>query len=458
MDNPIDLNIDNNKGLNEFYKKYINNVDIEKFIKEQIKGEYVPVGLDECLRVALLNNFDIKIKEHEFKSSKYEYHYSLAKFLPDFSTNSYLAHYAGQILVGGVLSDGFDETAISVSLAVTHDLTKGGQEIFEAKAAKYFSKAKNHNVKYTITEVLYLTAKYYYETLLAKINIEIYLKNYIERNAQLEIAKSQEKAGFGTHFDVIRSESESLDAKSTVLDSLRDFKIAQAKLVNIMGIEITTLIMPFEDEIRELNLIDETKTVDDLFKIAITNREDLKRNSALIDYEKQIKNVYIADFIPKPYVTFHQQFQGTVATSVYPNYYLGGYIDWKPGEYLSFGTISKIKKQNETIKVKKLELENKIRDIKRIIISSYTASILLKKQITNNKQRVDYANESIKLAMMRFNYGKGILLDIIQAQGEITSARVQYAASIINYNLVQLELLFNSGEITADEIIKNYKP
>ena len=458
LEKPIDLKLNENNNLNTFFQKYIGNVDIENFIKEQIKGNYVPVSLDECINVSLMNNFDIKIKDHEYKSSKYNAQYHLAKFLPDFDTISYLSHYAGQILVGGVLSDGFDETAISVSLGLTHNLTKGGQEIFEAKAAKYFQKSKKHAKNFTKTQTIYLTSKYYYETLLAKINIEIYLKNLTERNAQLELAKSQEKSGFGTHFDVIRAQSEALDAKSTVINALNDFRSAQLNLTNTMGIEINTMLMPFENEITELNLVDLKNNPEDLFLIAINNREDLKNYKQLINYEKAVKNVYITDFFPKPYVTFHQQFQGTVATSVYPNYYLAGYLDWKPGEYLSLGTIKKIQEQKEKIKIKKLEYENRLRNIEKSIADSLTSSRFIQKQIKINKQRVDFANESIKLAMLRFKYGKGILLDIIQAQGEATSARVQYAASIINYNLSQLELLYSSGIINENIIIQNYKP
>ena len=71
---------------------------------------------------------------------------------------------------------------------------------------------------------------------------------------------------------------------------------------------------------------------------------------------------------------------------------------------------------------------------------------------------MEYSQESVKLAMLRFNFGKGILLDVIQAQSEATLARVEYASSVIKYNISQAELLFNSGTITIDNVVKNYKP
>ena len=50
--------------------------------------------------------------------------------------------------------------------------------------------------------------------LLAKINIEIYLRNLIERNAQLRLAENLEESGFGTQFDVIRSKTNQHKQKS----------------------------------------------------------------------------------------------------------------------------------------------------------------------------------------------------------------------------------------------------
>ena len=60
--------------------------------------------------------------------------------------------------------------------------------------------------------------------------------------------------------------------------------------------------------------------------------------------------------------------------------------------------------------------------------------------------------------MLRFNNGKGILLDVIEAQSEITLSRAEYVRAIIKYNISQAELLFNTGIITKEVIDKNYKP
>lgn len=443
---------------NDFSSNALDNLNVEKFIKKEIENDYVYVSLDECLDIALKNNFNIQIANHDYKYYNYDYQNALSKFLPILSFNSYITDYHGQILIGEVLSDYLHETAISASFEARHMLLEGGKQIFEAKAKKYFAKSRKHNYNYTKSQVLYLTVKYYYEMLQSKISIEIYLRNLIERNAQLKLAQNLKTVGFGSQFDVIRSKTESAQAQVNLLNALNEFRKSQSKLSNLLGIDTNTALMPFERTVEPFNLVDETKNVDYFFDIAVLNREDLKNYKNLIAYNKQLKNVYITDFVPKPYITYHQEFQGTIDHTVRPNYQLGAYIDWIPGENSTFGTITKIKSQKEKIYKSILEFQDKLRLIQEEIINAYSTSFFNRKIMDTAKKRVEYSIESIQLAMYRFNNGQGILLDVIQAQSEMTLSRVEYVKSIIKYNISQTELLYATGTITKEILVKNYKP
>ena len=60
FDSPIDLIHKKDCSLDEFCKNFIEDIDIEKFIKEQIDANYVVVSLDECLDIAYKNNFGVQ--------------------------------------------------------------------------------------------------------------------------------------------------------------------------------------------------------------------------------------------------------------------------------------------------------------------------------------------------------------------------------------------------------------
>ena len=271
---------------NDFSSKYLDNLDIDGFIKKEIQNDYVFVSLDECLDIALKNNFDIQISNHEYKYYNYDYQNALTKFLPILSFNSYITDYHGQILIGDVLSDYLHETAISVSFEARHMLTEGGKQIFEARAKKYFARSRKNNYNYTKSQILYLTVKYYYEMLLAKINIEIYLRNLIERNAQLHLATSLKAVGFGSQFDVTRSKTESAQAQANLYNALNLFRKSQTQLANLLGIDVDTALMPFERTVEPFHLIDEKKEIPYFFELVFNNREDLKNLKNQIKYQQ----------------------------------------------------------------------------------------------------------------------------------------------------------------------------
>ena len=103
-------------------------------------------------------------------------------------------------------------------------------------------------------------------------------------------------------------------------------------------------------------------------------------------------------------------------------------------------------------------LQNKIRQIEEELLNSYYNSKLLLQRIDITKKQVNYATESVTLAEMRLDAGEGILIDVIQAQSQKTLARIEYLQAVIEYNINQVELLFDEGIIDIDKIIANYNP
>ena len=91
-------------------------------------------------------------------------------------------------------------------------------------------------------------------------------------------------------------------------------------------------------------------------------------------------------------------------------------------------------------------------------MNNYSASEFSKRGILITKERIEYAKESVKLAILRFDWGKGILLDVIQAQSQMTQARVEYVETVIKYNISQISLMFETGQLDKEKLIKSYRP
>ena len=440
------------------FDECLKDVNIEYELKSYLDENPVYVNLKECIEIALLYNFYLKSADYSYIKDKWEYRNALTNFLPSLGTTGYSIYYSGQVLVGAALVDRFNELALSVTLNAGHQLTKGGEQIFEALAKKNLKFAGRHNFNYTRSEVLLNCTKYYYELLRAKLNIEIYQKNYKERHAQLTLTENLLNSGLGTKFDVIRSKTELAQAKQSLLDAIQEFRYSQARLANIMGIEITTCLMPIEIEAKEYMLVDSTKSIDELFEIASLYREDIKKIRSQIKALKDEKRMIYTQFVPKPRVLIQQQWQGTAAAGLGPATIVGGYMDINLGKNSGFGTITEAKAKQAQIDKSLVDLEQSLRDIKENILKSYYESKISKDRIAISRGQMKYALDSVELSELRLDAGEGILIDVIQAQTFKTRVRIELVNSIIRYNIAQVQMLFDSGTITQENITENYSP
>ncbi|MCX4276027.1 MAG: TolC family protein [Candidatus Gastranaerophilales bacterium] len=432
--------------------------DVDMEIIEHFKEEPVFVSLDECIGVALLNNFNIKVSNSDYVSAKWDYRNALAQFLPEVNFEGYSIYYNGQVLVGGVVPDHVEELALSGTLRVAHDLTQGGAQIFEAKARKFKVRANLNRLDFTKDEAILETARDYYELLRAKISIEIHLKNLYERTAQLKLTQTLMEAGLGTRFDVVRSKGEQALAEQNFMAALNNFRTAQAKLANIMGIEVNSHLFPIEIEVKPFILVDEKLSTDELFKIAEFSRDDVKALEAEIKTLKQQKYKVYTDFVPKPRIVYQGQFQGTARAGVYSNNVLGAYLDVPIGSRLGVGTVTKANSIQGQIDSVSYKLEVLLRNIKENLISNYWKAQLLKERIEIAKKQVEYASDSVTLAELRLDAGEGILIDVIQAQTIKNNARIELLSTIVDYNINQIQLLYDNGTISYENIVINYKP
>ena len=450
--------VDKEINLQSRFSNCLKDINIEEELKNYLGDDPVYVNLKECIEIALLYNFYLKSANLSYVKSKWEYKNSLTNFLPDLSVSNYSIFYSGQVLVGAALLENFNELALSTYVRGTHQLTKGGEQIFEARAKKNLQFAQRHNLDFTRSEVLLYSAQYYYELLRAKLSIEIYQKNYKERCAQLVQTENLMNAGLGTKFDVIRSKTELAQAKQNLLDAMQEFRLAQARLANIMGVEITTCLMPIEMEAQQYELVEESKTIEDLYNLANLCREDVKKIRSQIQALKEEKRMIYTQFVPRPRIIAQEQWQGTAKVGLGPAIVLGAYVDWNLGQNLGFGTMTQAKAKQAEIDKTLVDLEQSLRDIKESILKDYYESKISKDRIKISSEQTQFANQSVKLAELRLDAGEGILIDVIQAQTFKTRTRIELINSIIRYNIAQVQMLFDSGTISKSEILKAYNP
>jgi outer membrane protein TolC len=427
--------------------------DTEKEIQLTFDYELIPIDLEEALQTALAQNYDIKIITTQKDRDKWLYYNELAGFLPDVYYNFQISKLDGEFLVGQIIPLETSEVTINSNLNYQWKIFTGFRRYFDAVAARNVYKANKENVDFTKDETLLRTASGYYRLLQDKLNLEVLDRNLEQRKAQLQINTDRFNAGVGTKFDVLRAEAEVANSTQNLVIAYNRFRLSQAELANILGINIFAPIYPSENDIKPLQLVDEKVPLEILSNVALTNRPDLTAANFDVTAAKARKKSEYSLYIPQVSLYGQVSDQGTLSIGVSRNYALRLEVDWRGGNGLGLDAYTAIKARNEQLKEAELKATITARNINEKILSSYYDSIAAKARIEAAGEEVESANESLRLAFIRLESGVGIFVDVLQAQATAVEAKIRLINATVLYNIAQAQMLFDMGIISANNLL-----
>lgn len=439
-----------------------------KEIPLRIAKEQVPITLEQSLKKALENNFDVKVITAQKNQNKWMYYNSLSEYLPDINYSYVHTRFTGS----GFLLGGFVPTtaipALDVRVSATiveSDLVgrwngfTGFSRLFNAIAAKSKYNAAKKELEFTKDQTLVQVATQYYNLLRDKINIDIQKVSLQQTEAQLALNQARFNEGVGTKFDVLRSETEVARFQQRLIKSFNRLKLSQAQLANTMGINVFTPLMPIDGQDGEVEikkLVKEDLTLDKITQIAIRNRPDISAAEFDITAAKAERNAGFSPYLPTVGVQGLLQHIGSDISNLGRNQSVALVINWTGGENLGLNSYTKIRDLNEKLKENKLKALIVARNVEQNIINSYYDSISRKEVIKATEKEVISSEESLRLSMVRLKAGVGIYTDVIAAQLAETNAKVSYLNAIIDYNIAQAQLLFDMGIISLNNLTQGY--
>ncbi len=431
----------------------------QKIIDGGIEKKYdynlIYTDMQECLCVALENNFQIKVNKQNKEMNKWEYRAKLAEFLPNIYATFMIANVTGNFLVGNILPREINEVPIQINYGVLWNFNKG-RTIFESRQRNDVFKASGHKLDFTKEQTILNTMLNYYELLRLKLQLEILKINLVETQEQLRYTKTLYELGLGTKYDLLRAEVEVANANRDLVINLNNLRLKQANLANIMGIDVTLSIYPSELFIDTVTLVDENLDLKTLYDYSINLREDIKEKEFDIKaLEEERKTVY-SEFIPDLALQFDRGQVGTARLGLRQNDTLYLKTEWQLGRNLGVNSYSKLKAYDAKIKSAKYELETLKRNIKESIVSSYYTSQANLDKIKYAKIAVKAADEGLKNALARYTIGEATFLDVLNSQKIKTQARSDLILAIIDYNKAQAQLLFDTGLINEYSALVNY--
>ncbi len=454
----------NDEFIKELLKDNPNASDAakQKLLDEELSKnlgiDLIYTDLAECLKIALDNNYTMKQKERSKEQAYWEYKNANAQFLPDFSYQYTMQYIDGKFLVGGVLLDRFDELPIQNIFQLEWGGVQQGKLFFLNKQRKSLLKASRSTVDYTRDEIILKVTLAYYDLLSQKLQFEVFKSNLLDRLYQYRMVKAKYEAGIESKYYVTRAETEVAGARQNYITAANSLRLTQAKLANLMGVEILDAIYPSEGSIQIRKLVEDKYSIEKLYEIALQSRDDVLAEKLKIDALVAEKNSNYLDFAPKTTSSYARSIVGTPSSGFGPNTTISLGVTFPLGKNLGFGTMTTIKAYKARVESEEYKLTNLIRSVKESILGSYYNSKSAYEKIEAAKSEVRAADESVTIAIAQAKVGIGVFTDVIYAQNKKIQAQEVLIRTTTEYNKAQAQLLFDAGIISLNAVLNGYKP
>lgn len=424
---------------------------INQELEEKLNVKLVPISLDECLKTAVEHNYIIKQQKATAREALWNKRNAYSKFLPNANYTFTSQWLSGTYLVGGIVPVDVHENPLSSSFNFEWSFFDQGKVFFDVSQKRSLQKSADALAEFSKDEIILNTAQSYYQLLKNRAELEIYAINVIDRKTQYDMTMARYAVGVGTRFDIYRAEAELEKSKQEYIESVNAIRIAQAKLANYMGIDVLTPLYPKEIVINKKTLLD--TDAETMIGWAKKSRLDLYAEKKKIDAMKAERNAVYTDLVPDITFKFSSSMYGTRRSGLYPSDTLTLNVVAPFGSYCGVDTFTKIKSYKYQILAAENNLTQLIRNVEEAIISSKQNSDSASERIVASEKEVFASRKSLESAVILMQTGTQTFLDVIQAQNLKVNAQVRLTECITDYNISQVQLLFESGIITIDNVL-----
>ena len=184
--------------------------------------------LDEAIKKALENNFNIQGKNYDYIESIENINLNNSNYLPKLNA-SYGYTNTNEPNVG------FKSNEATASLTLSYNLFNGFKDLATKESAKYLSLSSQYALNATKQDIV-LATKTAYITYLDKQNaLETYQSAYILFQEQFEDSQHRYDQGLIARNDLLQVQVNMSNAKQNVIKAQGDLKVAKFQLSNILG-------------------------------------------------------------------------------------------------------------------------------------------------------------------------------------------------------------------------------
>lgn len=394
------------------------------------------LSINDAVDMALARNNSIKIADQEQKAAQA-------------SLKAAKGANGVKVSLGSSLS-----ANDSIGSEATGDFTTGNSNSLSASMPLYTGKKNELNIDNQEVElqkaqlnleraketVRYNTVKAYYDILQAKQNINIQQESVNNYQSHLTNVQNLYAAGSVAKSDVLRSQVALSDAQQSLISAQNTYDIDVSTLRNIIKLDKTEPITLTED----FSFVPFNMSLNECLDYASSSRKDLE--SAKLDLDEAQNNIDIAKagylptvnlsvgtnwdkrFTPNPN---NFDYRATVSANwdIFDNHVTEANVEQAQANFDKAGYTLSDTEDNIDLEVRQAYLNMREAE----------------KRFNSTSLAVKQAEEDYFIASEKYRVGAGVILDVIDAELALSTARLNYTSAQYDYARYKANLEYAIG-------------
>ncbi len=402
-----------------------------------------PIDLPTALRLAGAQNLDVQMAWERLAEARANHQSALAQFFPWVSPGITYRQHDGRLqdTSGDILDVHRRSYEPGAIVALRLDL---GDAIYKTLAAKQLAAAADHALAAVRQETVLAAAERYFDLALAQAAVGVAreaVRIAAEYETQLAAAV---QAGLAFKGDLLRARVQAERNRLALRQAQEQQRLAAARLAQVLRLDPAVELVASDSDLVPLALIATNAALDTLVAQTLATRPELKQSAALADAAHAAKNG--AAYGPLIPTLGAQGFWGGLgggrdgASGTFggqQDYLVGASWRIGPGGLFDLG---RIRSARARWKIAELN-SDKLRDeLTRQVVEAFTRWQSLAEQLDTAKGALAAAEEGLRLAQQRQGFAVGVVLERIQAEQDLTRARMDYLKAMAECDKAQYAL------------------
>lgn len=402
-----------------------------------------PITLKQAIELAERNNQQLQAARLTLERNQLALQETLASEFPTISAitqfirnDSAQSELANRQRAFGNTQDN-TSTTIDTSLQLNYNAYTAGRRPASIRAAEEQVRFQQLEVEKISEDLRLSITRAYYDLQDADAQVEIRQAAVNDAARSLRDAQLLEQAGLGTRFEVLQAQVELQNNNQDLTNALRQQRINRRQIAQILSLP-QKLEISAADPIQvagewELSL-------EDSIILSLKNRSELEQQLVQRNISEQQQRIALAANKPQLSVFANYDILGQLDDNdgVADGLSLGARLQW---DFFDGGAAKARAKQEITnIAIAETNFAAQRNQVRFEVEQAFFNLRANKENIQTANLALEQAQESLRLARLRFQAGVGTQTDVINQQTALTRARVNLLTAILNYNRALADL------------------